>query len=199
MHHNLTCLSSNFKFPRISRLGAVSGNDARLRGNYFRHLWRAPCCYYDRNVESRRDVVFNIPDLTEPPASTSAAIVNAGLNKIWRNKSKAPRAFTGSPVPQPAAVQPRNHIPSSAVKGLESTQRNIGLDLFTAGQNTSGFYSSSRRFPSQRSYSFTISPLSSSNHLTKERVFSIQKKTSFPTQLSLTISPFSFSDSTSQM
>jgi hypothetical protein len=245
MHLDLTWIFSIFKVPKISR--AVSGSDARnLRrasGNYFRlgQLWRAPC-YYDRNVKSRLDATFSIPDLrtAEALASTSASIVKAGLNKVWRTNleskatsrppehgSQAPSVPSKKPCPkarqhgripqpitapilthlpfpqsgqlerrepyisadpqhpsgsrffslqksvnkesdseqivrppspnlktsrafssvsQPAAVPLRNRIPivsfgSSATKGSKSTERNIGLDLFTAGQYP--FYSSS--------------------------------------------------------
>jgi hypothetical protein len=238
MHLDLSWVFSifNLKVPKISR--AVSGSDFRLRGN-FRHLWRA--CYFDRNVRSRRDPTYSIPTRnlkTEPLASTSASIVKAGLNEVWRTNLKAPsrpsehgsqvpsvphqkhnekpcpkasqhgripqptiapilthlpfpqtsqresyisadpqhpsgfRFFSlqkavnkepdseqsivrppkletsgaFSPVPQPAAVPLRNRIPifsfgSSAAKGLESTQRNVGLDLFTAGQYSSSISS----------------------------------------------------------
>ena len=104
MYLDLSWIFSIFKVPKISR--AVSGSDVRnfrLRGNHFRHLWnlRAPC-YYDRNVKSRCDATFSIPNLkTEALASTSASIVNAGLNKIWRTKSKAP-----SRPPEPGSQVP---------------------------------------------------------------------------------------------
>jgi hypothetical protein len=236
MHLNLSWIFSIFKVPRISR--AVSGSDARnirLRGNYFKH-WTTPC-YYDRHLKSGRDVTFSIQDLkTEALSSTSASIVKAGLDKVWRTKSKvssvplqndnekqpeqgiihtldaqpAPTCFpcpksnqhvshlpqTGQPerepyipagpqhpsgsrflsfsfqktvnkpdseqsivrppiletstascpVSQPAPVRLPNRLPnvslgSSAAKGWESTQRNVGLNLFTAVQDP--FYSPS--------------------------------------------------------
>ena len=78
---DLSWVFSIFKVPKISR-----ASDAR-NFTYFKHLWRPPC-YLNRNVKCRRDyyVAFSIP----PLASTSESIVKAGLNNIWRTKSKAP-------------------------------------------------------------------------------------------------------------
>lgn len=86
-------------FPRISR--AVSGtSDARnfRLSNLFRHLlcqWRAHSSCFYRDVKSRRDSTFSIPDLKT--ASTSAYILKSGFNKVWRCDSKPPSRPSGVP------------------------------------------------------------------------------------------------------
>lgn len=89
MNFNLSWIFSIFKVPKFSRAVSCDARNIRLR--YLRHLWNLKAsCYYGRNVRSGCDDTFSIPDLkTEALPSTSASIVKAGLNNVWRTKSKA--------------------------------------------------------------------------------------------------------------
>lgn len=85
---DLTWVLSIFKF---SRTCGATGSDAhrnfRLRGNYFRY----------RNVKSRRDTTFSIPNFNL--ASTSESILKAGLHKVWRTTGKSRPSEPRSQVP----------------------------------------------------------------------------------------------------
>ena len=130
MHLDLSWVFSIFKVPKLSR--AVSGSDARnfrLRRNCFGHIWRA--CYSDRNARYRRDTNFSIPD-SKLVLSTSASIVKAGLNEVWKsrpsqaeprsqvssvplqkeNEKPYPKASQHTLIPQPTIIAPIfTHLP----------------------------------------------------------------------------------------
>lgn len=83
--------SSVFSFFNVLRISrAVSGSDVRhirLPGNLnFKDPQRIP-----RNGRSSSGTIFSTQDLqTEAPTSTTASIINAGLNKAWSTEPKAP-------------------------------------------------------------------------------------------------------------
>ena len=90
MHLDLSWIFSIFKVVKTSS----DARSFRPGRNYFRYLWRAPR-FYDRNVKSRCDATFSIP---EELASTSAAIVKYGLHKIWRKyKVRPPESGSHAP------------------------------------------------------------------------------------------------------
>lgn len=99
---DLSWMFSIFKLPKISR--TVSDYDARnIKLRHLRHVWEP--CYYGRNVKSARNTTFSIP-----LASTSACIIKAGLNRIWRRKSKAASQHEQIIIRPPDLVSPSKSL-----------------------------------------------------------------------------------------